>query len=166
MNVTSVLSLAVVTRLCRRLFNSGCVAALLWSPLILIAQTRDATVDETAWFEGEWEVTPAPEKGYKDVLVESQGIVRIEHLGGARVARHSPEKNGRPASSVEFTVKKLGENFPWWSDGGGSVLAKKVSEDVFDLASVGPVGKMSGNRVWRHTRVKSEEPAATPASQP
>jgi hypothetical protein len=66
---------------------------------------------------------------------------------------------------VAFTVKKFGGNFPWWTEGGGSVVARRISEDSFDLASVGPMGKADWTRALRHTRVVASaenEPAALP----
>lgn len=139
-------------------------ACLLCLPPGLFAQPKDATAEEAAWFAGEWTVTPAPVEGFDDIVAEPQGNVRIEHRGGARLVRHSPARNGRPAASVEFTVKKLGSNFPWWSDGGGSAVAKKISEDAFDLATVGPMGRADWTRALRHTRAKPAGPAGASAS--
>lgn len=141
-------------------------ACLLGLPLGLFAQPKDAAAEEAAWFAGEWTVTPAPVEGFEDIAAESQGTVRIEHRDGARIIRHSPARNGRPAASAEFTVKKLGANFPWWAEGGGSAVAKKVSEDVFDLATVGPMGRADWTRALRHTRAKPAEAAAVAQLQP
>lgn len=152
-----------LTRLFSRMLG---VACLLGLPSALPAQPADASADETAWFAGEWTVTPAPVDGFEDIVAEPSGAVRIEHLGGARLVRHSPERNGRAAVSAAFTVKKFGGNYPWWSEGGGSVVARKVSENSFDLASVGPMGKADWARALRHTRAKPAEPAAVAQLQP
>ncbi len=127
---------------------------LLGLPPLAVAQPADATADEVAWFAGEWTVTPAPVEGFDDVVANPITTVRIEHRGGAAVVRHSPERNGRPAVSVAFTVKKLGATFPWWPEGGGPVsVVRKVSENCFDLARVGAMGKADWSRALRHTRV-------------
>jgi len=132
----------------------------------LFAQPKDATAEEAAWFAGEWTVTPAPVEGFDDIAPAAPNRVTITHRGGAVIVRHSPARNGRPAASVEFTVKRLGTNFPWWSGAGGSAVAKKVAEDVFDLATVGPTGRADWPRALRHTRAKPEAPAAASATLP
>lgn len=137
--------------------------AVLFITSGLGAQPADASADEAAWFAGEWTVTPAPDEGYEDIANAAVNRVTITHRGGAAIVRHSPARNGRPAASAEFTVKKLGTNFPWWSDGSGSAVAKKVSEDVFDLATVGPMGRADWTRALRHTRAKTAEVAAASA---
>lgn len=142
------------------------VACLIVLPASLVAQPKDATAEEAAWFAGEWTVTPAPVEGFEDIANAAVNRVTITHRGGAAIARHSPARNGRPAASAEFTVKKLGTNFPWWSDGSGSAVAKKISEDVFDLATVGPMGRADWTRALRHTRAKPAEPAAASATLP
>lgn len=120
------------------------------------AQPTDAPAEEAAWFAGEWAVTLAPVEGFDDVVANSITTVRIEHRGGAAVVRHSPERNGRSAASVAFTVKKLGATFPWWpEDGGPAAVARKVSEDSFDLATVGAMGRADWSRALRHTRVEA-----------
>jgi hypothetical protein len=134
-------------------------AALLGLPVAAPAQPADASADETAWFAGEWTVTPVPVDGFETIAVEPPDTVRIEHDGGARIVRHTPERRGRPAASVAFTVKKLGGNFPWWSEGGGGAVARKVSENSFDLARVGPMGKADWTRALRHTRVATSTAA-------
>lgn len=143
------------------------VASLLGLPLMLQAQPADASAEETAWFAGGWTVAPAPVEGFEDITAEPPGTVRIEHAGGARLVRHSPEKNGRPAMSVAFTVKKLGGNFPWWPPAGGpGAVARRVSADSFDLATVGPMGRADWSRALRHTRIVApvaKEPMAWPA---
>lgn len=149
-----------LTRLFSRMLG---VACLLGLPSVLPAQPVDASADETAWFAGEWTVASVPVEAFEDIVAESQGTVRIEHLDGARLVRHSPERNGRAAVSATFTVKKIGGNYPWWSESGGSVVARKVSENSFDLAGVGPMGKADWARALRHTRVAAEnESAALP----
>lgn len=154
--------MTTLTRLFSRMLG---VACLLGLPSALPAQPADASADETAWFAGEWTVAPAPVEGFADIVAEPQGTVRIEHAGGSRLVRHSSERNGRAAVSVTFTVKKFGGNYPWWSEGGGSAVARRVSENSFDLASVGPMGKADWARALRHTRVVAaaeNEPAALP----
>ena len=140
-----------------RLFNRLFVLTLLFGgALVMSAQPADAPADEVAWFAGEWTVTPAPVEGFDDVVANPITTVRIEHRGGAVVVRHSPERSGHPAVSVAFTVKKLGATFPWWSEGGGPAsVARKVSEDCFDLARVGAMGKADWSRALRHTRVEA-----------
>ncbi len=130
------------------------VVFLLGLPRSVLGQPADATADEVAWFAGEWTVTPAPVEGFDDVVANSITTVCIEHRGGAAVVRHSPERNGRPAASVAFTVKKLGATFPWWPEGGGPVsVVRKVSEDCFDLATVSAMGRADWSKALRHTRV-------------
>jgi|GEM_PF-6553828 len=150
----------------RCLLKTGLAACLIWLPAELGAQPADATTDEAAWFAGEWTVAPAPVEGFEDIVAESQGTVRIEHLESARLVRHSPAKNGRPAASIEFTVKKLGGTFPWWPAAGGpGAVARRVSENSFDLATVGPMGRADWSRALRHTRFVApveKAPAALP----
>ena len=136
---------------------------LIFLPAGLFAQPKDASAEEAAWFAGEWTVTPAPVDGFEDIAPAAVNRVTITHRGGAVIVRHSPARSGRPAASTEFTVKKLGTTFPWWSDAGGSAVAKKVSENVFDLATVGPMGRADWTRALRHTRAKpGDAAAATP----
>lgn len=141
-------------------------ACFLGLPLALQAQPAEATSEQTAWFAGEWTVAPVPVEGFKDIVSAPPTTVRIEHTGDARLVRHSPERDVRPAASVAFNVKTFGGNFPWWPvEGGPSVVARRVSDDSFDLASVGPMGKADWSRALRHTRVAAaQEPA--PATLP
>lgn len=101
-------------------------------------------------------MTPAPAEGFDEDGANPITTVRIEHRGGAALVRHSPERNGRPAVSVAFAVKKLGATFPWWpEDGGPASVSRKVSADSFDLASVDPMGRADWSRALRHTRVRT-----------
>ncbi len=138
------------------------LAGLIGFLSVLRAQPAEATSDEAAWFAGEWTVTPAPVEGFDDVVTEVIATVRIEHLDGARIARHSPEQKGRPAVTVEFIVRKLGATYPWWPDEGPAVVTRRVSATVFDLATVGPMGRADWDRALRHTRQppSAKEPCA------
>lgn len=123
-------------------------------PAGLRAQPADVEPEMAAWFVGEWTLTPAPVEGFDDIVTATLGVVTIENPGGAKIVRHTPERKGRPAVSVAFTVKQFGKNFPWWAeDGGANAVARKVDENTFDLAVVGPMGKADWNRALRHTRV-------------
>ncbi|MCC6414325.1 MAG: hypothetical protein IT582_00225 [Opitutaceae bacterium] len=141
------------------------VVCLLGLPSLLLAQPADASAEETAWFTGEWTLTPAPVEGFDDIATATLGVVTIENPGGAKIVRHTPERKGRPAVSVAFTVKQFGKNFPWWTeDGGANAVARKVDENTFDLAAVGPMGRADWNRALRHTRVvKPAGESAPPA---
>ena len=142
--------MTILIRLLTRILGASCLLGL---PLVALAQPADATGDETAWFVGEWTVTPAPVEGFETIAAEPPGTVCIEHDGGAKIVRHSPTKDGRPAVRVEFTVKKLGRSFPWWPKAGGpGAVARRVSDDSFDLASIGRVGRADWSRALRHTR--------------
>lgn len=142
--------MTILIRLLARILGAS---GLLGLPLAALAQPADAAADETAWFAGEWTVTPAPVEGFETIAAEPPGTVRIEHAGGAHIVRHSPARHGRPAASVEFTVKKLRGNFPWWPKAGGpSAVARRVSDDSFDLAPVSQMGRADWLRALRHTR--------------
>ncbi|HRI83422.1 MAG TPA: hypothetical protein PLF88_13345 [Opitutaceae bacterium] len=151
--------------ICRFLRTLG-ATALLGLPLVLRAQPAHASAEDAAWFAGEWGVAPVPVEGFEDIATTPPTTVRIEHTGDSRLVRHSPERDGRPAASVAFTVKTFGGNFPWWPETGGSgAVARRVSETSFDLASVGPMGKADWSRALRHTRVvtpPAEEPPRLP----
>lgn len=122
----------------------------------LIAQPRDASSEETAWFAGDWIVTRAPVEGFEDIVSNPIATVRIEHLGEARIVRHSPPRQKNPAVAAEFTVRQFGKNMPWWSaTGGANLVARRVDENTFDLAGVGPMGRAEWDRALRHTRVET-----------
>ncbi|GAB1487926.1 hypothetical protein MASR2M8_03680 [Opitutaceae bacterium] len=130
--------------------------ALLFAALVPVwsaAQIADASESEAAWFAGEWSVAPADVDDYETIASAEPTQVRIQHLGGARIERTSPARAGREAVTTVFTVKRLAGNFPWWADGRGSVVTRKVSDDSFDLASVGPMGRADWSQALRHTRV-------------
>ncbi len=132
------------------------LVGLLLGAVSLLAQPADASTEESRWFAGEWTVTPAPVEGFDDIASATISTVRIDHLGAARIARRSPSDSGRPSVTVEFTVKKVGGNFPWWPAQGPAVVTRKVTEDSFDLATVGSMGRADWSRALRHTRVTAD----------
>lgn len=123
--------------------------------LNLAAKAGEATESETAWFAGEWAVTPAPVEGFDTIGAKEYPHVQIEHRGGTLVARISTLRNGGQAE-VEFNVRSFRGKYPWWSaNGGANLVARRVDENTFDLANVGPMGKADWNDALRHTRVES-----------
>lgn len=120
------------------------------------AQAGEASPAETVWFAGEWAVEPAPVEGYDTIVAKAYPDVQIEHRGGTRIVRVSTLRNGAKAE-VEFDVRSFGGKYPWWSaNGGANLVARRVDENTFDLAGVGPMGKADWDNALRHTRVESQ----------
>ena len=125
----------------------------LWGGGALRADAKNASEADTQWFAGEWQAGPAPVEGYETIIVAEPTPVTIRYEGGARIDRTSTLRNGQHVT-VAFVVKHFGKNYPWWTvDGSGSLVARKVDENTFDLASVGPMGKADWDHASRHTRV-------------
>jgi hypothetical protein len=119
----------------------------------LSSRAGEATEAESAWFAGEWAVAPAPVEGFDTIVAKAYPNVRIEHRGGTRIARISSLRNGASVA-VEFDVRSFKGNFPWWAaDGGANAVARRVDQNTFDLAGVGPMGKADWGHALRHTRV-------------
>lgn len=129
-----------------------CVLLLLVS-VEARAEPSDASPAEASWFAGEWEVRYAPSPGFEELVSEPISVVRIEHLGGARIARHLLGRGEAPQARTEFTVKAWAGNLPWWPDEGFGLVARKVSPDTFDLATLGPDGRADWGRALRHKRI-------------
>lgn len=119
------------------------------------AQAGEASPEETVWFAGEWAVAIAPVEGYDTIVAKAYPNVQIEHREGTRIARISTLRNGEKVE-VEFDVRSFGGKYPWWSaNGGANLVARRVDENTFDLASVSPMGKADWDNALRHTRVES-----------
>ncbi|MEC7118465.1 MAG: hypothetical protein VXW65_00980 [Pseudomonadota bacterium] len=118
-----------------------------------------ATSADIAWFEGSWATAPADVEGYETILPEPpdcQRVVQIERLSPTAIRRVSTLKDGS-VHAVDFEVKQFGANFPWWPvhDVGMALVAKRLDDQRFVLASTGEMGRADWNRGLQHIRCSS-----------
>jgi hypothetical protein len=145
-------------RFARSAFRLGFILAAAATSTATHGQVPDATAADAAWFAGTWDVVPVEVPGYETIVAAKPIRVTIEHHGDARIDRSSPLRNGQTAT-VEFIVKHFGKNFPWWTvDGQGSLVARIVDDQTFDLAGLGPMGKADWDHASRHKRVAAPAP--------
>lgn len=137
------------------------MAGLLWWGLAVgaFAEVPDAAPAEVAWFVGTWSVTHADAAEAETIPAAPPQQVIIAHTEGARIRRTRVPHGGRAgeAVTVTFTVKTLRGTFPWWSEGGSSLVARRVDEDTFLLAPVRDGGRADWQNAWRYARVVSQE---------
>lgn len=116
---------------------------------------EDASPEEAAWFAGQWEVGPAPVEGFETIAGGEPNVSVIRYLEGSRIEREITLRG--KLYVMRFDVKSFGGNFPWWGENGGNYVSKKVDEDSFILAPVGPMGKAEWDRGWLYKRVAAEK---------
>lgn len=118
-----------------------------------IADTPDASPQDAAWFAGKWAVGHADVPGFETIVGggDCSRTVDIKTTGPATLQRIVTRRNGQ-RHTVEFTVKKFRGNYPWWpKNGKDALVAKKIKNDTFVLAST-RIGKADWDRALKHTR--------------
>jgi len=116
------------------------------------ADTPDAAPQDAAWFAGKWAVGPADRPGFETIVGggDCARAVEIRMTGPVALQRIVTRSGKRYVA--DFTVKSFGGNYPWWpSQDGDAVIAKKVADDTFVLAST-RIGKADWDNALKHTR--------------
>lgn len=113
-----------------------------------------ATAREADFFVGRWATGPSPVDGFETLPATPPSCdrpVEIRRIGPDRIERQVRGRDGRPTTST-FTVKRFAGNFPWWPSGGGAApVARRVDQDVFDLAPT-RLGRADWSQAIRHQR--------------
>lgn len=110
--------------------------------------------EQARWFAGSWETTRGIAGDGELVISGTPRRATIRCMQGARIER-TLELSGERTAVGEYTVMRFGGNMPWWTDDfQGTFVSRRVTDDSFELAAVGPTGKADWESGWVYVRVE------------
>lgn len=132
---------------------AGCLAICAVTG-VARAQPVQAGDAEIAYFVGRWATGPAERAGMETIVARGatcDAPVEVAPSGPGRIVRSVQRRDGG-RTSVAFSVKRFGGNFPWWPEQPGpGIVARRLDDGGFLLAGL-VAGRADWDNAIRHRR--------------